>query len=686
MCVTIIIGITLLTYSQLENKSVDPGLAQSSCTTALQSLINAANANTTINVPPCIYRETITINKPLTVNGQGKAEIRGSTIWTGWTKSGAYWTKGVVPAFFTNDHTCGRIDNSRYSGDSRKTDQCNWQEQVFIDGKELEQVNANPRVGEFMINSARQILLVDDPTNHTVEVTTRQRWVNITASNVKITGFIMKHSANPSQYDALHASSVNNISIENSNLTYAHGPILGLHLGSGNIIRNNEIAYSGHLGIAGNRTTGELIQGNNIHNNNTQLVSCEFECGGVKVARATGIIIENNESYQNYGYGLWCDIDCNNVTIRNNRVHDNDNKGIVQEISYSAIIYGNAVWNNGFQYKIWGWGAGILAQNSKGVEIYNNTIAWNADGTGIIGQDRGIHSDVSNNYIHDNTIIANEGYSIFYLGDFLGSNNRASGNKYYNEGNASNEWTGIGNILLTKAQVDLALKTAGIPLSPGIVITPRPSITPTPTATPSPITSPSPTPTALPTPSPSRTPSPSPSISPTLTPTPIADYLCQLTSGPFTINSPVGYSFTKSCMETTATMYSDDTRFTFFHLPQSVNHHYYIKTGNIREKEDPLLNWSINLTKQATVYVLYRKIPGQQTKPAWLRNNYQLVTNDNYSDLQQYVLRKNDLGLIGLYDIYQSTTPKIGIVNFGPASEAGITAYSMYLVGIKPIL
>src|SRR4051794_11884862 len=48
------------------------------CSKSLQSLIDAAPAGTVVDVPACIYHETVTINKPVTLDGHGTAQIRGS--------------------------------------------------------------------------------------------------------------------------------------------------------------------------------------------------------------------------------------------------------------------------------------------------------------------------------------------------------------------------------------------------------------------------------------------------------------------------------------------------------------------------------------------------------------------------------------------------------------------------------
>ena len=61
-------------------------VTDNSCTTKLQALVDAAATGATLDVPPCTYREMVRITKPLTLDGHGQAEIRGSDVWSDWTQ------------------------------------------------------------------------------------------------------------------------------------------------------------------------------------------------------------------------------------------------------------------------------------------------------------------------------------------------------------------------------------------------------------------------------------------------------------------------------------------------------------------------------------------------------------------------------------------------------------------------
>lgn len=181
---------------------------------------------------------------------------------------------------------------------------------------------------------------------------------------------------------------------------------------------------------------------------------------------------------------------------------------------------------------------------------------------------------------------------------------------------------------------------------------------------------------------PTRSTDPTPTTNPTSTanPTPTEPPFTLCDKDAYAINNPTGYNFSEECLQRDSVLYQGDTRFTFFGVPTDYNEISYIKTPNSGIKDSTSLNWSINLTKTADVYIFYRKIPGQ-TIPAWL-TSYVKVTPSGYADLPQHILRKNELGLIGVYDIYKKRSSP-GNIGFGAASTTTVNAYSMYITAIK---
>jgi nitrous oxidase accessory protein NosD len=414
---------------------IDPVLAATTCSLSLQSLVDAAAPGAVVSVPACMYRETVTINKPLTLDGRPGAEIRGSDVWSsGWKKRGRYWTRGTVPAFAQGNWPCMPWSHG----------QCRWPEQVFFDGRPLDQVAASPHSGQFAIDSTRRVILADDPRGHMVEVTTRQYWITGKSDNVTIQGFTMKHAATPAQHGALSNDGHDNWTIQNNTLSDAHGAVVSLIQGNGLKLLNSDISRGGQEGIHGWAATDVVVQGNRIHDNNTEAFDSGWGAAGLKMTVMTRLTIADNEVFGNDGPALWCDIDCSQVTIKDNRVHHNSRYGIGYEISRSATISGNRVWENGSGNAGWGWGAGILSQNSGDVDIHDNVVAWNADGISVISQNRNDSPPVVGNNVHDNKIFSattgafNE-YALAWLQDWNGSlfdpssNNRGANNAYWFE-------------------------------------------------------------------------------------------------------------------------------------------------------------------------------------------------------------------------------------------------------------
>ena len=472
----------------------EPAGPQAPCSVSLQSLVDRAGAGSVVKVPPCIYREAVTVRKPLTLVAEPGAEIRGSDIWsTGWTRSGELW-QHPKPVSFTKAH--GQCRNG--------TQRCLRREQAFYDGKPLLLVETDPTPGQFSLASGI-LTIADDPSGHVLEVATRQRWIEIQADGVTIQGFTMRHCVNDSQSGCINVDHNSGVTVLENTLSEAHGGVVGFRLASNLKLLRNDISYGDQEGVSMGRVTDSLIQGNRIHHNNSRNdFSTTWEAGGLKSGKNERVVFDGNDVYMNRGPGIWCDVDCRDVTYSNNRVHDNETEGIQYEISHGARIYGNVVWNNGWGFNRWGWGAGILVQNSDHSEVYDNIVAWNSHGISVIEQIRDAQAGnqyqahpVSAVYLHDNTIVMHDGSQQFSVGWFTDckecrifdpeANNRGEKNAHGFSGNGeakanvSFTWDhkkynrledfsstpgGKNDRYLSPAEQNKILSAAGVPLSP----------------------------------------------------------------------------------------------------------------------------------------------------------------------------------------------------------------------------
>ncbi len=387
-------------------------IATVECPASVQPLIDAAAPGGVVTLPACVARETLHVDKAVTLLGAPGAEIRGSDVWSEWQRDGETWTSGrSVPALAAH--------GSCREGTSR----CLWPEQVFLDGVPLLQlaVGDRPARGQFGLDRDRHVVLGQDPAGHLVEVSVRTRWIVPTVDGITIVGLRMRHATNDAQEGAItddgHA-----VTIIDCVMSDTHGAVVSM-TGPG-ILIGNDIFRGGQLGV---HKGGSIIEGNRIHENNTEDFSWGWEAGGLKSVLSDQLVV-GNEVFDNNGPGLWWDGAASNVRLLDNRVHDNAAAGIVYEISTDGRIEGNAVWRNGNEDAEWGWGAGILVSSSAAVQVNDNIVAWNADGISVISQQRDdAPAEIANVRVERNTIVGSDrsplprqNYGLAWLEDWPG--------------------------------------------------------------------------------------------------------------------------------------------------------------------------------------------------------------------------------------------------------------------------
>jgi hypothetical protein len=340
-----------------------------------------------------MYRELLRISKPLTLDGRGHAELRGSDVWTSWTRNGGVWvSEQAVPRLTTNVNTVCLPNTSNA---------CQHAEQVFVDGEALSWVPGNPSSGQFGLTAGRQVLLADDPTGHTVEVTTRQQWVDVQADNVTIKGFTMREvgsAANVSAGISNHGH--NGFTIQDSVLSDAAGTIVSLDGGSNGQVLRNDISRAGQLGIGAWEAERSVVKGNKIHDNAIGQYDWTWAAGGLKFSATTDTTVDHNDVWSNQGPGIWFDIGSKSTIISDNRIHNNPINPIEYEVSDGASIFGNSIWDSA------GWGA-IVSSSSGNVDVHDNTIAHTPSIFVELEDrpDRGPTAGI-NDRVHDNVLVS----------------------------------------------------------------------------------------------------------------------------------------------------------------------------------------------------------------------------------------------------------------------------------------
>ena len=360
--------VSLVVSNAAPPPTTDPPVVKPTCDGSLQALVDAASPGAVVEAQGgCIYRETVTINKPLTLKGAPGAEIRGSDVWASsdFTPTGGLFkSTTAVPTL--------DADTSAFCEGS--SERCRQPEQVYLDGVALKQVanTAIPASGEFKIDSSRRIYLADNPSGKQVEVTTRNMWINGTGNSVTVDGIVFKHAA----ADGIKPRG-DNWTVEDCDLSYAHQANLRMSQGTGYVSQRNKLHHGGQMGMGGNNSSVQVLS-NDIYANNIEEYKHSWAAGGMKLSNGKTLVIDGNHFHHNYGNGVWIDVPNSpqDITISNNRVDHNEDHGIRFEASTNGNIYGNTVWENGWV----GGGYGISLNASSSARVHHNTVAWNEGG------------------------------------------------------------------------------------------------------------------------------------------------------------------------------------------------------------------------------------------------------------------------------------------------------------------
>jgi parallel beta-helix repeat protein len=208
------------------------------------------------------------------------------------------------------------------------------------------------------------------------------------------------------------------------------------------------------VGIGGFNITGALVERNEIYRNYLAKLSPDTatgEASGVKFVKTREVTVRNNYVHGNFGVGVWFDGDNVGTLIEGNVISGNTYRGVMDEVSFGAIIRQNTITGNG-RSSGWIGGAGILIATASGVEVCGNVVKGNAQGIVGFQQDRGTGSMgrfvTSHNHVHDNYITMSEGITgltggaendptnVFYQNHYCLTNDAGFiwGNKTYSKG------------------------------------------------------------------------------------------------------------------------------------------------------------------------------------------------------------------------------------------------------------
>jgi hypothetical protein len=318
-------------------------------------------------------------------------------------------------------------------------------EDLFFDGVPLRHVASKSAVvpGTFFFDyEADAIYIADDPTGHKIETSVVAVAFHPSAPVVTIRNLVVEKYATPAGSGAIFAGA--GWLVTGNEVRWNHGG--GIWLGSNARAVENRVHHNGQAGVFSNGSVGAVFEENEIAFNGGLGFSPGWECGGSKFVRTQSLVVRRNWVHHNYCQGLWTDGYNKEVTYEENTVEDNEQYGILHEISYSATIARNRARRNGW--------AQIAISNSRGARVLDNTVtvgATRGDGIVIIHSSRADADGPTSDNLVQGNLIVHEGRGgtngLVASADrdrILGWNNRFVGNRYVVNDAEAQHWKWLG--------------------------------------------------------------------------------------------------------------------------------------------------------------------------------------------------------------------------------------------------
>jgi hypothetical protein len=345
----------------------------------LQALVNRYPAGTTFSLAPGIHRDSVVPKAYDSFVGQSGAIMSGAVLLSSFSPSGPYWRASVQVKQAASYRGNGHCQTGH--------DACAYPEDLFFDNvvklRELQLEYVGP--GSWYLDySTGTVYMGDNPNGHTVELGVRPYAFSGPEPSVMIQNLIIEKYACTAGSGAVEGGAGSNgWVVEDNEIKWNHGA--GIDDGDGMRIEGNKVHDNGQLGMGGGGSN-VLVQHNQLYSNNDVGYSYDWEAGGTKFTNGENLVFQYNYSHDNNGAGFHTDVNLHDSIIRWNRFTNNKEAAMVIEISSNIAVYGNNIWNDGYNPagpELW-WGGAIEVNDSTYVSVYSNVITNCMNGIGGI--------------------------------------------------------------------------------------------------------------------------------------------------------------------------------------------------------------------------------------------------------------------------------------------------------------
>jgi hypothetical protein len=368
------------------------------------------------------YNEDVFLTKSLTIQSYPGESVwmDGSIPVSGWTQSGGTWVhtgwnyQFDSSASFSKGSNAGGFVDPNYPMAAHP-------DQVFVDGRSLNQVSSNPGAGQFSVDySSGTLVLGSNPAGHAVRASDLQQAFVASAGNVTIQGIgVRNYATSLWQMGVIYlGGSTGNDHL--NNLVVQGNATQGISADTSNVtVDHATVTGNGMTGVHANGASGLLIENSYISGNNAEHFNSNPAAAGIKVTNLNGLTIRNNViQSNNNGNGIWTDVTVSNFVIVSNQVDAAGAPyGIVTELSQSGVVANNIETNAKYGY---------TAFDTGNVRVFNNAFSNNSVWDVGLSQDSRRNGDsstaasvpwvVKNIYVANN-VFGTSGNSQFYALD-----------------------------------------------------------------------------------------------------------------------------------------------------------------------------------------------------------------------------------------------------------------------------
>lgn len=341
---------------------------------SLATALQKAPSGATIVLRGGTYHESVEVpfNKKLIIqNYPGEAVwMDGASKLTIWSQSGSTWSTpwtynfSHIVSFTSTDQTSWWV-NSKYP-------MAGYPEQVWINGTELTQVGSASAVTAstfYVDSSSKRLIIGTNPSGKTVEASTLQKALIVHGNGSTLRGFGVKRYATSMNQLGAVSLEVPNLTLEN--IVVTDNATIGIFAWSTNLSINQvSSTHNGGLGMGLSSVDTATVNRSEFSYNNAERFNGAPVSGGVKASKVKNITVQDSlfKANQNSG-GLWFDDQSQQIKLNGNTFRDNEDTGLIFEISDTVKVVDNYLINNG--------AAGLQLFNTSHAEVWNNTIIGN---------------------------------------------------------------------------------------------------------------------------------------------------------------------------------------------------------------------------------------------------------------------------------------------------------------------